>query len=69
VLTRHRKAVAAVISFDDLRALEAAEDDADLAAAREALASPEARVPHSEVLAEFGPMATAASVELGSAVP
>ncbi len=54
VLTRHGKAVAAVISIDDLRALEAMEDEADLAAAREALGSPEPRVPHSDVLAEFG---------------
>jgi prevent-host-death family protein len=54
VLTRHGKAVAAVISLEDLRELEAAEDEVDLAAAREALGSPEPRVPHREVLAEFG---------------
>ena len=36
VLTHHGKAVAAVISIADLRELEAAEDAADLAAAREA---------------------------------
>jgi prevent-host-death family protein len=54
VLTRHGKAVAAVISIDDLRELEAAEDEADLAAAQEALATPERRVPHREVLAEYG---------------
>lgn len=54
VLTRHGKAVAAVISIDDLRELEAAEDEADLAAAREALASMEQRVPHRDVLAEYG---------------
>lgn len=54
VLTRHGRAVAAVVSIDDLRALEAAEDEADLLAAREALASEEPRVPHSEVLAELG---------------
>jgi prevent-host-death family protein len=54
VLTRHGKAVAAVISIDDLRELEAAEDEADLAAAQEALAMPEPRVPHREVLAEYG---------------
>lgn len=54
VLTRHGRPVAAVISLEDLRELEAAEDDADLAAARAALASPEARVPHRDVLAEFG---------------
>ena len=54
ILTRHGKAVAAVISIDDLRELEAAEDHADLAAAREALSSDERRVPHDEVLAEYG---------------
>ncbi|MFZ0122330.1 MAG: type II toxin-antitoxin system Phd/YefM family antitoxin [Pseudonocardiaceae bacterium] len=54
VLTRHGRAVAAVISIEDLRELEAAEDEADLAAAQEALATPEQRVPHREVLAEYG---------------
>ena len=54
VLTRHGRAVAAVISLEDLRELEAAEDEADLAAAREALSSSEPRVPHRDVLAEFG---------------
>lgn len=54
VLTRHGKAVAAVISIDDLRELEAVEDEADLAAVREALASDESRIPHVEVLAEYG---------------
>ena len=54
VLTRHGKAVAAVVSIDDLRKLEALEDEADLAAAREALASMEQRVPHRDVLAEYG---------------
>jgi len=54
VLTRHGKAVAAVISLEDLQELEAAEDEADLTAAREALASAEPRVSHREVLTEFG---------------
>lgn len=54
VLTRHGKAVAAVVSIEDLRELEAAEDEADRAAAREALASAEQRVPHREVLAQYG---------------
>jgi prevent-host-death family protein len=54
VLTRHGKAVAAVISIEDLRDLEAAEDRADLAAAREAMASEERRVPHDDLLAEYG---------------
>jgi prevent-host-death family protein len=54
VLTRRGKPVAAVISIEDLRALEAVEDEADLAAARGALASTAPRIPHSEVLAEFG---------------
>ncbi|GAA1338203.1 type II toxin-antitoxin system Phd/YefM family antitoxin [Saccharothrix algeriensis] len=54
VLTRHGRPVAAVVSIDDLRRLEAAEDEADLAAAREALAAAEPRVAHHDVLAEFG---------------
>ena len=53
VLTRHGKAVAAVISIEDLRELETAEDEADLAAAREALSAPEQRVSHRDVLAEY----------------
>ncbi|WP_024876923.1 type II toxin-antitoxin system Phd/YefM family antitoxin [Saccharomonospora piscinae] len=54
VLTRHGRAVAAVVSIEDLRVLEAVEDEADLAAARDSLASEEPRVPHTEVLAELG---------------
>ncbi|MFG0275585.1 MAG: type II toxin-antitoxin system Phd/YefM family antitoxin [Phycisphaerales bacterium] len=38
VLTKHKKAVAALISIEDLRLLEALEDDADLRAAIEARA-------------------------------
>jgi hypothetical protein len=53
-LTRHGRPVAAAISIDDLRELEAAEDEADLAAARAALASAEPRVPHGDVMVEFG---------------
>jgi hypothetical protein len=52
-LTRHGEPVAVVISIDDLRELEAAEDEADLDAARKALAEP-VRVPHFEMLAEYG---------------
>jgi prevent-host-death family protein len=54
VLTRHGKPVAVVISIEDFRELQAAEDDADLAVAREALASPQPRIPHNEVLARYG---------------
>jgi prevent-host-death family protein len=54
ILTRHGRPVAAVVSIEDLRALEVAEDEADLAAAREALASEERRVSHSEILNELG---------------
>jgi len=53
VLTRHGRPVAAVVTIEDLQALETAEDEADLNAAREALASDEPRVPHSEILAEL----------------
>lgn len=54
ILTRHGRAVAAVISMDDLRELEAARDEADLEAARDALRSSEPRVPHRDVLTECG---------------
>jgi prevent-host-death family protein len=54
VLTRRGRAVATVISIENLRELEAGEDEADLAAAREALASGEPRVSHRDVMAEFG---------------
>lgn len=43
MLTRHGKTVAAVISIDDRRELEAAEDEDDLAATREALAPEQAQ--------------------------
>lgn len=52
MLTRHGRPVAAVVSMEDFRALEAAEDEADLLAARESLASEEPRVPHQEILAD-----------------
>ena len=52
VLTRHGKPVAVVISVDDLRELEAAEDEADLEAARGALADP-VRVPNVSVSVEL----------------
>jgi len=54
ILTRHGRPVAAVVSLEDLRALEEVEDEADRLAAREALASEERRVPHGEILAELG---------------
>ncbi|MGH3861505.1 type II toxin-antitoxin system Phd/YefM family antitoxin [Actinokineospora sp.] len=54
VLTRHGRPVAAVISIEDLRALERFEDEADLAAARAALAEHEPRVSHRDILSEFG---------------
>jgi hypothetical protein len=40
--------------MEDFRALGAAEDEADLAAVHESLASAERRVPHSEILSELG---------------
>ena len=54
ILTRHGKPVAVVISIEDFRELQAAEDDADLAAAREALTLSQPRIPHNEVLARYG---------------
>ena len=48
VLTRNGRAVAAIVPLDVLRDLEAAEDAADLEAARRAAAEPGPNVPHTE---------------------
>lgn len=49
VLHRHGKAVAAVISSDDLALLEALEDRYDIETARQALAESDERIPWSKV--------------------
>ncbi|WP_084477467.1 type II toxin-antitoxin system prevent-host-death family antitoxin [Actinokineospora enzanensis] len=54
VITWRGKSVAAVVAIDDLRRLEAAEDEADLVAAQEAVAAAQPRVSHQDVLAAFG---------------
>jgi prevent-host-death family protein len=56
LLTRHGKAVAAIISADDLELLEALEDRDDLEAARAALADPENQeeIPWEQVKADLG---------------
>ena len=56
LLTRHGKAVAAIISADDLALLEALEDRDDLEAARAALADPEnaESIPWEQVKADLG---------------
>lgn len=53
VLTRHGHAVAAIVPIELLRDLEAAEDAADLEAARRAAADTDAPLTHAEVLAEL----------------
>lgn len=53
VLTRHGRAVAALVPLAVLRDLEAAEDAADLEAARLAAAEAGPNVPHAQVLAEL----------------
>jgi prevent-host-death family protein len=53
VLERHGKAVAALVSVEDLSLLEALEDRADLADARRALQDPE-RIPYEEVRRKAG---------------
>lgn len=53
VLTRHGRAVAALIPIAVLRDLEDAEDAADLAAAREAAAESGPNVSHSQVLGDL----------------
>ncbi len=49
VLTRNGRAVASIVPVAVLRALEAAEDAADLEAARRAAAEPGPNVPHAQV--------------------
>lgn len=53
VLTRRGHAAAAIVPMDVLRAWQEYQDECDLQAAREALAQPE-RIPHEDVLREFG---------------
>ncbi len=56
LLTRHGKAVAAIISTDDLQLLEALEDRDDLEAMDAALADPDNQeeIPWEQVKAELG---------------
>ena len=56
IVERHGKPVAAIVSTDDLRRLEAAEDAADLRDARLALteAAQEGTVPLETVLRKYG---------------
>ncbi len=53
VLTRHGRAVAALVPIAVLHELEDAEDAADLAAARAAAAESGPHVPHAQVLADL----------------
>jgi antitoxin Phd len=53
VLTRRGKAVAALVSVEDLATLESIEDRQDLEDARRALADPE-RIPYEEVRRKLG---------------
>jgi len=54
VLTRRGRPVAALIPIEELREIEAAEDAADIVAARAALADPAPRIPHDELMRELG---------------
>ncbi len=53
VLTRNGRAVAALVPIEVLRDLEAAEDAADLEAARLGAAEVGPNVPHAQVLADL----------------
>jgi antitoxin (DNA-binding transcriptional repressor) of toxin-antitoxin stability system len=53
VLERHGKAVAALVSVEDLSLLEDLEDRADLEEARRALQDPE-RIPYEEIRRKTG---------------
>ena len=54
VIRKHGKPIAALVSLEDLRVLQALEDRIDLEAAREALADERASRPWAEVKAELG---------------
>ena len=56
LLSRHGKAIAAIVSKEDLDLLEALEDQADIEAVRAALADPENSelIPWEQVKAELG---------------
>ncbi len=53
ILTRHGRAVAALVPISMLRELEEAEDAADLAAAHAATTESGPNVPHTRVLADL----------------
>lgn len=53
VLTRHGRAVAALVPLAVLRDVEDAEDAADLQAARQAVIEPGPNVPHADVVADL----------------
>ena len=54
VIHKHGKPIAALVSLEDLRVLQALEDRIDLEAAREALAEEGASRPWAEVKTELG---------------
>ena len=51
ILTEHSPPVAAIISVEELAELQAAVDVADIAAAAEVKANPQAGIPHEQVMA------------------
>ena len=53
-LARRGKVVAAIVSAEDLRVLEAIEDRLDVEAARKALAESDERIPYEKVRKELG---------------
>ena len=53
ILKRNGKKVAAIVSMDELTALERLEDEQDLKAARKALAEPGPRIPWEQVKAKM----------------
>jgi len=54
IVQRRGKDVAALVPLEDLDALERLEDEADLRAAREALAEPGPNIPWEKVKADLG---------------
>ena len=53
-VSSYKTEVFAIVSMEDLRVLEALENESDLIAAREALAESGERIPYSQIRQKFG---------------
>ena len=53
-VSNYKKEVFAIVSIEDLRILEALENESDLIAVREALAESDERIPYGQIRQKFG---------------